>query len=79
MPCNEYLAESLKLAAAGRRAARIPNPSFRYVPDPKTIAEREVAYSMPLTIEQRLLGDPLLGRSALERKRRNEPSRLDDV
>lgn len=39
---------------------------------PAAVAERDRAYSAPRTIEQVILGDPLPGRSALDRMRESE-------
>jgi hypothetical protein len=58
-------------AAQTKRRARLPAPVNVQVP-PAVLAERDRAFGAPREIRHELLGEPLAGRSALERLNRGK-------
>lgn len=55
-----------RIAAGGGRYVAYVDPYAQMVP-PAVAAERDRAFALPLNLSARLLGDPLPGRSALDR------------
>ncbi len=66
---NRSCAAACREASASKRAAGLPIVEYRPTPPVSVLMERDRAFSFDRRIGSELLGEPLPGRSAWDRRR----------